>query len=141
MLADYPTAKLAVASTLLWTDTPKLLVHPTRLVDVDATRAVFLAILVLSLRVSAVLALAGTLAWYGDDAFYVMNIESDEQGNVLLQLERAVEGREGRQRLDWVEGGDTRTFQRTLDDDRHGWGRRACRRWLRSGGRRDVSTR
>ena len=94
MLADYPTAKLAVASTLLWTDTPKLLVHPTRLVDVDATRAVFLAILVLSLRVSAVLALAGTLAWYGDDALYVMNIQSDKERDVFLELERAIKRRQ-----------------------------------------------
>jgi hypothetical protein len=51
-----------------------------------------------------------------DDGIDVVDIETDEERDVLLELECAVERGEGGQALDGVEGGYTRASQRALED-------------------------
>ena len=48
-----------------------------------------------------------------------MHVKSNEEGDVFLQLERAVKRRERRQRLDGVEGRDAGALEGALDEDGH----------------------
>lgn len=48
----------------------------------------------------------GGFSGEGNDGVDVVDVETDEEGDVLLELERAVESGEGREGLYGVKGGD-----------------------------------
>lgn len=71
-----------------WTpDAPKLFVNPARLVNRDLALAVFLGLLLLLCRLPL---FNGILPWYIDDVVDVVRVKANEEGDVLLELERAV---------------------------------------------------
>lgn len=90
-------------------DGPQLLINPASLVNGNVTFAVsiFGLFCVGLWRVHVLfMILLGGFFRKGHDSIDVVDVAADEEGDVLLELEGAVEGRERRQGLDWVEGGD-----------------------------------
>jgi hypothetical protein len=99
-------------------DAPELLIFPASLIDGDLCLAVLSIVLQVYFFLLFFLLPASR---DGDNRVHVVHVKTDEQRNVLLQLESTVQRRERRQTLDWVERRDARSTKGPLDL-RHGSG-------------------
>jgi hypothetical protein len=77
-----------------------LFINPTRLVHRNLAFALSLRVFLLALHVLFAIFVRAvvflSLAWYGHNGINIMDIQTDDKGDVFLKLERAIKGRKRR---------------------------------------------